>query len=152
MVSIYTWFEVISLILIAIAFSLLLKAKKRDISRYLKSKISGIFFLVILFILFFVLGAFISFLAIVAFIISFILLLLGFLFRKKVEIKRMRIMRVSIPRSINPIIEEVNPEETIEKLEKEVKKVKDTRKKSVTKRKPKKKVQKKTKKTSKKRR
>jgi len=121
MVNAYIWFEIASLILIFSAFFILLKAKKRDVTRYLKDKLSGIFFLVVIFIIVFVLGAFISFLAVLALIVSFVLLLMGIVFRKKVEIRRIRIHRV-IPKPFDPrIIEkEKSPEEEINKLEKEV--------------------------------
>ena len=132
----YLLLEIISLMLIFTAFFVLINAKKRDITRYLRNKLSGIFFLVIAFIIVFILGTFISFLAIIAFVISFILLLIGFVFSKKVEIRRSFYKKSNfVPKPVNPEVVEAEAEEVINKLEKEVKTKKVQKRKKTTKKK-----------------
>ena len=84
----YFWIEAISVVLLITAFIILLNAKRRDITNFLKNKLAGIFFLVVIFLIVFIVGFFISALSILAFIVSFILLLTGFVFSKRVEMRR----------------------------------------------------------------
>ena len=108
----YFWLEIGSLVLLMSALVILLKAKRRDITHFLKNKLAGIFLLVGVFLIVFIIGFFISALSVLAFLVSFVLLLIGFVFSKSVEIRRgIRLFRGKLEEeSINPKVDEIKKE------------------------------------------
>src|SRR3989344_1965831 len=110
----YFWLEIAALILLVTAFVILLNAKKRDITNFLKHRLMWVFFLVVVFMIVFVVGFFISAIAILAFLVGFVLLLFGFMFSRKVEIRReIRLFRGKLEEeNINPKVAEIKKEKS----------------------------------------